>query len=133
MKQFNIFGEIESNEVGENNYTQKLETVIYKPRNKCPHILELVDTLKSSTLINRINNSNLKEDEKEFLRIASRRHNVFNYELIADYYAHASKDMQVLMEDSALVLIDVDSAIEKGYIKLTDEIAKLYYRDYGKE
>ena len=51
----------------------------------------------------------------------------------ADYYAHASKEMQELMEDSALVIIDFGKAIEKGYIRLSDEIRNEYTREYGNE
>ena len=45
----------------------------------------------------KIEASNLQYDEKMFLMDAARRHNVFNYEKIADYYSHASKEMQELM------------------------------------
>lgn len=50
------------------------------------------------------------------------RHIVFNYSLIADYYAHSNPEVQQLMEDSALVLIDFEDAIRNGYVKLSSEI-----------
>jgi hypothetical protein len=62
---------------------------------------------------------------------AARRHNVFNYEKIADYYAHSSKEMQELMERSGLVIIDFEKAIQNGYVKLCDEIRKQYLEEYG--
>lgn len=62
---------------------------------------------------------------------SARRHNVFNYEKIADYYAHSSKEMQNLMEKSGLVIIDFEKAIQYGYVKLCDEIRKQYLEEYG--
>ena len=70
-------------------------------------------------------------EEKMFLIDAARRHNVFNYEKIADYYAHSGKEMQHLMERSGLVIIDFEKAIQYGYVKLCEEIRKQYLGEYG--
>ena len=112
-------------------YTKAIGSPVYEPKNKRPHIFELVDKHKTHRLIRNIENSNLDYDEKNFLLDAARRHNVFNYEKIADYYAHASKEMQELMEESALVIIDFQKAIELGYIRLSTEIRKQYLEEYG--
>jgi hypothetical protein len=66
-----------------------------------------------------------------FLVDAARRHTIFNYEKIADYYANASPEMQSLMEKSALVIIDFEKAIEYGYIKMCDDIRTQYLEEYG--
>ena len=95
------------------HYTHKITSPVYEPK--------------------KIEASNVSPDEKEFLRQAAARHTVFDYAKIADYYAHASKEMQELMEDSALVIIDFGKAIEKGYIRLSDEIRNEYTREYGNE
>lgn len=50
------------------------------------------------------------------------RHVVFNYRNIAEYYAAASPAMQGLMEDSALVIIDVDRAIANGFVNLSKAV-----------
>ena len=52
------------------------------------------------------------------------------YEKIADYYAHSEKNVQELMEDSALVIIDFDSAITKGFVKLSQAIDEQYDVDH---
>ena len=93
----------------------------------------LTDSGRTDELLAKIEASNVSPDEKEFLRQAAARHTVFDYAKIADYYAHASKEMQELMEDSALVIIDFGKAIEKGYIRLSDEIRNEYTREYGNE
>ena len=68
---------------------------------------------------------------KEFLKLAAQRHLVFNYKAIADFYAASEKQVQELMENSALVIIDFDKAIELGYIELSKEIVKSYKADYN--
>ena len=67
---------------------------------------------------------------REFLILACTRHLGFNYSKIAEYYAHANKEMQELMEKNALVLIDYDDAIAYGYTKLATEIDKMSDEDY---
>jgi hypothetical protein len=130
MKQINMFGE-EFEKKEESTYTSKIKIPLYEPKNKKPHILELCDKEKANRLIREINNSNLSVDEKDFLINAAKRHNVFNYEKIADYYSHSSKEMQIFMERSALVIIDFDKAYSFGYINLAQEIANQYFENYG--
>jgi len=129
MKQFTMFEKIEK----ETKYTKAVGSPIYEPKNKKPHILELCDKSKTNRLINQINASNLDEDEKRFLIEAARRHTVFNYEKIADYYANASKEMQNLMENSALVIIDFEKAIELGYVQLSKDIEEQYLKIYNEK
>ena len=131
MKQINLFGQEFAPNKDEQKYSSKIEAPIYEPKNAKPHILELCDKSKTHRIIKKIESSNISNDEKFFLIDAARRHNVFNYEKIADYYAHSSKEMQTLMERSGLVIIDFDKAIEYGYVKLCDEIRKQYLEEYG--
>jgi len=123
-----MFGKPEEEE---KKYSSKIETPIYEPKNKKPHILELVDKEKTRRLTREIENSNLPADEKTFLIDAAQRHLVFNYEKIADYYAHSNIEVQSLMEKSALVIIDFEKAIELGYVRLCEEIKQQYLEEYG--
>jgi len=132
MKQTNLFGEEFAPKI-ETKYTSKIKAPIYEPKNAKPYTIELYDNSKTIRLITEINNSGCNDDEKKFLIEAARRHTIFNYSKIADYYAHASKEMQQLMEHSALVIIDFDKAIEYGYVKLNDEITEHYQNDYDKQ
>ena len=126
-----LFGDDFSTQVEDTSvkYTKKVETPIYEPRGVKPHILELCDSEKTKRLIREIENSSLDDFEKKFLIEAAHRHSVFNYSKIADYYAHASKEMQELMEKSALVIIDYDKSIEYGFTKLTKELQKEYIKN----
>jgi len=131
MKQINLFGNEFKQDENEKKYSSKIEAPIYEPKNIKPHILELVNKEKTHRLMREIDNSNLPIEEKTFLIDAARRHNVFNYEKIADYYANSNKEMQNLMEKSALVIIDFEKAIQLGYVRLCDEIRTQYLEEYG--
>ena len=80
---------------------------------------------KTNQLIEKINNSNIPTGIKEFLIKASYRHLAFNYQNIAEYYAHADKEVQELMEESALVIIDYDNAIRNGYVQIKEAINEM--------
>lgn len=131
MKQVNLFGNEFAPNLNKQKYSSKIEAPIYEPKNKKPHILELFDNSKTNRIINEVNSSTLPDHEKIFLIEAAKRHTVFNYEKIADYYSHATHEMQTLMERSALVIIDFDKAIEYGYVKICDEIRAQYLEEYG--
>jgi hypothetical protein len=118
-------------EVDTNKYTRGIEVPIYEPKHQKPHILELCNRMKAKELLTAIEASNVTQDEKDFLIEASKRHNIFNYEKIADYYAHSNNEMRKLMEASALVIIDFEQAIEQGYVKLCEEIKEQYMTDYA--
>ena len=112
-------------EKSDSSYTKKIQIPQYIPSEKKPFIESLADYSKYSKLLANIKNSNVSDDEKKFLKLAASRHIVFNYAKIADYYAHASKEMQELMEQSALVILDIDDAIANGYVKLSKDIEKI--------
>jgi len=131
MKQINLFGNEFKEDENEKKYSSKIKAPIYEPKNAKPHILELLNKEKTHRLMREIDNSNLSIEEKTFLIDAARRHNVFNYEKIADYYANSNKEMQNLMEKSALVIIDFEKAIQLGYVKLCDEVRTQYLEEYG--
>lgn len=120
----------EESEHEEDEYSKKIEAPIYDVKNEKPNISSLYNTEKSESLIAKIWESNLDDDEKEFLIKASYRHNIFEYWNIADYYAHSSKEFQELAEQSALVIIDFDKAIEDGYVKLSNNMKKLYTNEH---
>ena len=106
-------------------YSRAIKTPQYVPSENKPHIDSLVEYSKYSKLLADIKNSTVSEEEKKFLKLAASRHIVFNYAQIADYYAHADKEMQELMEQSALVILDIDDAIANGYVKLSAKMNQL--------
>lgn len=109
----------------DDTYTDKALIPQYTPAREKPDISHLIDVSKYGKLVHDIKASNVSEEEKQFLLLGATRHLGFNYCKIADYYAHASKEMQELMEQSALVIIDIDDAIANGYCVLTSKIKQI--------
>ena len=108
------------------DYTKKIKSPIYHPTGEKPSISSLLDREKTENLIKKIEASHVEPAIKDFLRSAAFRHNVFNYQLIAEYYAHAPKEVQELFEESALVIIDFEKAIENGFVVLSKDLAKTF-------
>jgi hypothetical protein len=106
-------------------YTAKIEAPIYEIKGQLPKIEDLYSTEKTGSLTSKIHNTDMPDDVRGFLMAAATRHTVFNYENIAEFYAHQDEEIKRLMEDSALVIIDWDSAVENGYIKLTKALMNL--------
>ena len=117
----------------DNPYSKNIEAPIYTPKGEKPLVSDLLNSSKTDELVEAIESSDIPESEKGFLRAAARRHTVFNYHKIADYYAHSDGPVQALMENSGLVIIDFNKAIELGFVDLAAEFAKLYLGDYGDE
>ena len=112
-------------EAYDDKYSKKIGAPQYLPSANKPKIEELFNDRKYTKLLYDINNSNISEEEKKFLRLAASRHIVFNYSKIADYYAHSNADVQKLMEESALVIVDINDAIANGYVKLSKRLSDI--------
>lgn len=106
----------------ENPYTQKTDIPQYEVKGEDVSISELFENEKTKELLAEIEQSNIDEETKNFLRISAYRHVVFNYQKIAEFYAGADAEVQRLMERSALVIIDINDAIRNGYTLLRNEI-----------
>ena len=106
----------------EEPYSREIESPVYDIQGTKPSLVDLVNTDKSDSIISTISSSHLSEDEKEFLTRAAYRHDVFDYGKIAEYYANSESDIQNYFEDSTLVIIDFDKAIEQGYSKMSKEL-----------
>lgn len=119
------FGDEEEKEQ-EDFYTEKIEAPVYEIKGEKPTLEEMMNTDKTKELIKEIETYELDETSKQLLLNAANRHIVFNYAKIAEYYAHQDKTVQELIENSALVIIDFDKAIEKGFTKLSENTAKHY-------
>ena len=97
-------------------YTSKIEAPIYRITGDEPLIPELYNDKRTHELIDKIESSNINEDIKDFLLLTAQRHTIFNYEKIAEFYAHQDREVQELMEDLTLIIIDFNKAIEQGFV-----------------
>jgi hypothetical protein len=126
MKQLFDDEKAKKNPMGDDTkYSRAIRVPQYEPSSEMPSLNELYDVTKYSKLVAKINKSGVSDEEKKFLKFAASRHIVFTYSKIADYYAHANKEMQELMEESALVILDMDDAIANGYVALTEKMQQL--------
>lgn len=114
-------------------YSRRIETPIYAPTGEEPPLSALLDDSREGTLLESIEAADVPEDVKAFLRRAAARHVAFDYAAIAEYYAHAPAGVQRLMEESALVIIDFESAIERGYVELTERLNGIYAEGYPRD
>jgi hypothetical protein len=120
-----IYDDVDADLDDENRYTDVINIPQYTPTGENPDLSELLDSEKTNELLGEIEQADVPEEVKKFLTMAAYRHNVFNYSKIAEYYAHADKNTQELMEKSALVIIDLDDAIKNGFTRLRDELEEL--------
>lgn len=109
-------------ETEEELYSKEFKLPTYEPSENKPKLNEIYDSTKTDKLIKDIEASDLPDNVKQFLIYGAHRHTVFNYSKIADFYANSDDKTKKLFEDSALVLIDFDKAIEGGFVKLTKYI-----------
>lgn len=104
----------------ESHYTDKIKAPEYEPKEvESPEIDTLYNDDRAEYIKYDIDQANIPDDVKDFLRLAAMRHVVFNYSRIAEFYAHADAEVQDLMEQSALVIIDYNKAIKHGFVELT--------------
>lgn len=108
-------------------YTAKIDTPVYEPSETAPAVSELYDENKTQDLRRRIEEAELLPEVERFLISAAERHTVFHFNKIADYYASASTEVQALFEESALVIIDYEKAIEHGFVHLTKKMVEIVH------
>lgn len=124
----------EEDDNSDNNYERKIVAPIYEPQDEDVSIDDCYDTSKTDSLISAIeSSSDLDEQTKAFLKVAAYRHTKFNYEKVADFYAKAPAEVQKLMEDSALVIVDIDKAIEDGFVKISKDFMEQYGKEHGND
>lgn len=123
----------EGDDDSDNNYERKIVAPIYEPQDGDVSLSDCYDTSKVDLLVSAIDVAEISEDVKSFLKVAAFRHTKFNYERVADYYAKAPKEVQKLMEDSALVIVDVDKAIEDGFVKMSKDFLTQYGKEHGND
>jgi len=106
------------------SYTQAVNVPQYEPVGPCPAVRDLYDTTRTTELVESIavavTAGDVPEDVARFLTAAAHRHTRFDYRLAAEFYPHATPEVQALMEASAMVIVDTDNAIRDGYLRLSE-------------
>lgn len=116
-------------ELDDEKYTFSSNIPQYEITGEKPTFEQMLDHDRAVALVERVDaaleKGSITPEEAAFLRAAAQRHNVFNYRHIAEYYAQATPEMQELMEESALVIIDVNSAIANGFASLDEGVREM--------
>lgn len=77
----------------------------------------------------KLKEKKITEIEAKFLKMCATRWLKFDYENVAQYYASkASPEFQRCLEQSAMILIDIDKAFENTIVKSRDYIDKVSKR-----
>lgn len=121
------------NTQADNPYTRKVDAPLYEPKNEKPDLHAVYDRQKADKLIAEILNADISKEDQEFLLACASRHIQFNFEEVANYYAHSSEEVQKLMENSAMVIVDFEKAITEGYVRLSARMAEIYTEEKGNE
>lgn len=104
-------------------YTDKIKTPVYEPtQDEAPELGECYDTERYEELRAEIEAADVPDEMREFLQLAAQRHVIFDYENIAEFYAHADPETQELMEALTLVIVDYDQAVEQGFVDFADNV-----------
>ena len=111
-------------------YSQAVNVPQYEIVGDEPQLSELVDRTKATSLRTEILKANLPKNLEEFLLLAASRHLVFNYAKIAEFYPHQTSEVQQLIEQSALIIIDLNDAIANGFTRFQQTINELKDQDY---
>lgn len=109
----------------ESMYSRKIQPPVYEITGAEPTIEECIDLSPVKRLLAEIDASKVSEAQKEMLRACAYRHAVIHFDQMAEYYAHQNSEMQDLMENNALVIIDYDKALERGFVEMTSRLQHL--------
>jgi len=114
-------------------YSDKVDTPVYEIEGPKPEIYELYDDDKAQRLLDEVESMDVDDDLKQFLMFACYRQIVFDYEQIAEFYAHSDAEIQEIFEKLHLVIVDIGRAIEDGLTTFTKEVLDdvLFGEDQG--
>lgn len=110
-------------DVHETIYTKKIKPPIYEPKGLDVDVDDLFDDSQCIELLKKIEELDVDEKMKKFLRYAAYRFVRLNFQYIAEYYSKLKdKKLKKIFEELALVVIDYGKAIESGFVQLVEDI-----------
>ena len=110
-------------------YTTELKLPQYEIKGLDYEVTDLYEMEKVNDLLSNIKKSNVTKKEKEFLAVCAYRHAIIDFRKCAEYYASAGEEMQALMEENALVIIDIEDAIANGFAIMSNALESAMEED----
>jgi hypothetical protein len=112
-------------------YSTKIEAPLYEITGDKPSLDDLVTLDRYNEIVKAIDESELGEDIKRFLRFGATRFITFDFSRIAEFFAHSSKEEQEYFIKQALVIIDYERAIELGFVSFMDSLIEIEEDEEG--
>lgn len=110
-------------------YTSAINVPQYEIVGERPAVSELFDQTRTKQLQAQIKAAKIDPEIADFLNLAAQRHTIINYRKVAEFYPHAPAEVQQLIEESALIIVDMNNAIRNGYANFMDRIDSLEEQD----
>ena len=105
-------------------YSLDTTKIFYEPRGPKPKISELYDATEAEKLLEEVRKVE-DEELRRFLEYSAIRFVCWRFDRIAEYYAHSDDNVKAIFRRLALVIVDFDEALERGWVKLTDRVFEL--------
>lgn len=108
------------------DYKELLDVSIphYTPSEVCPDVSELADTSERDKLLSEIYSLDISDNHlRDLLQVRASFFVDFNFQKIADYYAHSSEEVQSVMKKLGLVIVIPKEAYDLGMCDFRNEVA----------
>lgn len=98
------------------------EIPTYEPADQQPALSECYDDSQTSELLAKIDELDASDELKRMLRARAGFFTDFNFQKIADYYAHSDEPIKSIMKDLGLVIVQPREAFERGILQFRKDL-----------
>jgi len=99
--------------------------ILYEPTGRKVSVQDLFDKREYEQKLALVEQADVSDEEREFLRLAATRYVDFHFANIAEYYTRASAQFQRVAEALGLVIVDADDAIKRAIFAFDERFRNL--------
>lgn len=104
-----------------------IKNMFYEPSGLATNLIDCIDTSRADALRCEIENLDISEEKKEIYKRIADRLIIYNFSLIAEYYANCDNLIEAeLIERLSLVIPSVPTALKHNLVELSSEFYKQY-------
>lgn len=103
--------------------------VLYEPTGRKVSVQDMYDKTAYEQKLALVEQADVSDEEREFLRLAATRYLDFHFANIAEYYTRASAQFQRAAEALGLVIVDADDAIKRAIFEFDERFRRLARND----